>query len=126
MTVLKQYTSGSWQPIAAGVQGPAGDWSVAQPVSTQTASYEVLPTDNGKLITLSNANAIDLFVNTGLGLVAGQRIDFIQLDVGRITVKGTATVNSSLGKVTRTRYSAATLLCIGSDSYVLVGDLVLS
>lgn len=129
MTVLKQYTGGSWQPVVAGVQGPSGangDWTTAQAVNTQTASYQVLQGDNGKLITLSNVSAMNLVVNTGLGLVAGQRIDFIQLGTGRVTVTGTATVNSANGKITRTQYSVATLICIDTDTFVLVGDTLVA
>jgi hypothetical protein len=38
-------------------------------------------------------------------------------------VADNATVNGTPGLKLRARYSAATLLCVAADSYVLLGDL---
>jgi hypothetical protein len=38
-------------------------------------------------------------------------------------VADNATVNGTPGLKLRARYSAATLLCVGADDYVLLGDL---
>jgi hypothetical protein len=99
-----------------------------QTLNAQTGTtYTMANTDFGKLITLNNAAAIALSVNTGLGTLVGQRIDILQLGAGQITVGGTATVNTSaLTKKTRAQYSVCTLLCVATDSYVLIGDLASS
>lgn len=110
-----------------GNQGVAADWTIAQTTSTPTFTtnaYAILASDNGKLLLLTNgATAGTVNVNTGLGLVAGQRIDMIQTGAGQITIAGTATPNATPGKKFRAQYSSATLLCVGTNSYVLLGDL---
>ena len=109
---------------AAGAAGSNGDWSTAQTLNTQTGTtYTVLSGDVGKLITLTNASAIALTVNTGLGLSAGQRIDLFQNGAGQVTVGGTATIRSTPTLKLRAQYSAATLICLGTDTFALVGDL---
>ena len=110
-----------------GTQGTQGDWSSAQVLNTQTGtSYTVQSSDVGKLITLTNASAIALTVNTGLGLSAGQRIDLFQNGAGQVTAGGTATIRSTPTLKLRAQYSAATLICLGTDVFALAGDLAAS
>jgi len=67
---------------------------------------------------------VDITVNGSLDLSAGQRIDLLQLGTGQVTVVASgATVSGTPSLKLRARYSAATLLCTGTDTYVLVGDL---
>jgi hypothetical protein len=48
----------------------------------------------------------------------------LRLGTGEVTVVAdNATVNGTPGLKLRARYSAATLLCVGADDYVLLGDL---
>jgi hypothetical protein len=118
-------TSGPVGP--QGPQGTAGDWTTAQTISTPTITsnaYSILSTDNGKLLLLNNSStAMTLNVNTGVGLIAGQKIDMIQTGSGQVTVGGTATINSSSGKKFRVQYSGATLICRSTNNYILIGDL---
>ena len=107
-----------------GPQGPAGTWVTAQTMNTQSVSYTAQASDVGKLVTITNALAVEFIVNTGLGLVAGQRIDILQLGVGQITVvPHSTTINTAIGLKLRTRYSHATLLCVGTETFVLTGDI---
>lgn len=112
---------------ATGATGAAGDWTAAQSTSTPTFSsnaYTAVSGDLGKVLFLSNGGTSGTFnVNTGLSLTAGQRIDLVQTGSGQITVAGSATVNGTPGLKFRTQWSAATLLCTGTDTYILMGDL---
>jgi hypothetical protein len=46
------------------------------------------------------------------------------LGTGTVTVVASSTtVNATPGLKLRARYSAATLLCVGTDDYILLGDL---
>jgi hypothetical protein len=84
----------------------------------------VLASDVGKLVTLSNESAIALTVPSGLGLTAGQRIDLAQTGAGQVTVVASGTtVNATPGLKLRAQYSAVTLVCLATDTYLLVGDL---
>jgi hypothetical protein len=144
MSTIKSWnsTTGQWEVIVVGKQGPTGptgptgatgtngtngDWTTAQTISTPTITsnaYSILSTDNGKLLLLNNSStAMTLNVNTGVGLIAGQKIDIIQTGSGQVTVGGTATVNSSSGKKFRAQYSGATLICTSTNNYILIGDL---
>jgi hypothetical protein len=76
------------------------------------------------LITVDDSSGVDVTVDGSLDLSAGQRIDILQLGTGQVTVVASgATVNGTPSLKLRTQYSAATLLCTATDTYVLVGDL---
>lgn len=113
-----------------GPTGASGDWSTAQTLNSQSGtSYTVQSTDVGKLVVTTGAGSggvVTVTVNTGLGLAAGQRIDLLQTGTGQISIAGTATVNGTPTKKTRAQYSAATLICTATDTYVIVGDLAAS
>ena len=76
------------------------------------------------MVTLNNASAITVTVNGTTALSAGQAIDLLQIGAGQVTVSASGvTVNATPGLKFRARYSAATLFCVGSNDYVLIGDL---
>jgi hypothetical protein len=76
------------------------------------------------MVTLNNASAVTVTVGTSLGFSAGQTIDLLSLGAGIVTIAaGGATLNGTPGLKLRTRYSGATLFCVGTNSFVLIGDL---
>lgn len=103
------------------------DWESLIPsggtVSNKTANYTTLATDAGNTIN-STGSAITVTVSNTL--TAGQRIDFVQTGSGQITFAAGSgvTLNSKGSKLkTAGQYSAASVLCLASGSYVLIGDL---
>jgi hypothetical protein len=151
MTVIKQYNTvtSQWETIVSGVQGatgatgpagatgptgatgatgatgPEGGFASTQTVNTQTGTtYPLVSGDLGKMVTLNNASPVTVTVGTSLGFTAGQSIDLLSLGAGLVTVAaGGATLAGTPGLKLRTQYSAASLFCIGTNSYVLIGDL---
>ena len=109
-----------------GPMGPTGDWSTAQTLNTQTDSYAIVSSDVGKLVALNSTGALTVSLNTGTVIATGTRIDLLNLNSGTVTIGGTATVNGTPTLKLRTRYSGATILCVASNSFVLVGDLAAS
>ena len=110
-----------------GSTGPSGEWDDAQDVENKVASYVLLTADAGKLITVTSGSATNVTVNGSLDLALGQRIDLAQLGAGQVTVVASGTtVYSTPTLKLRAQYSAATLICIGTDTYLLVGDLAVS
>jgi hypothetical protein len=105
---------------------------VEQSVKGQTATmYTLSLTDNGKLVTLSNAAAITVTVptNAAVAFPVGASIDLLQLGAGQITVSpaGGVTVNKSMATAkSRTQYSVLTLTKIATDTWVLSGDAAAS
>lgn len=91
-------------------------------------TYTLALTDDGKLVTLSNASAITLTVplNASVAFPVGAQIDLIQLGVGQVTVSpaGGVTINSYTSLVNIAgKYAGATLRKIATDTWVLVGNL---
>jgi hypothetical protein len=92
-------------------------------VSNKTANYTTVATDAGNTI---NSTSTAITVTVSNTLTAGQRIDFVQTGAGQITFAAGSgvTLNSRGAKLkTAGQYSGATVLCLASGSYLLVGDL---
>ena len=80
-------------------------------LNAQTGTtYTLVLTDNGRLVTLSNAAAITLTVptNASVAFATGAVINIQQIGAGQVTVAGAAGVTvTGTGTKLRTQYSAA-------------------
>ena len=96
-------------------------------LNAQTGTtYTLVITDNGRLVTLSNAAAITLTVplNATVAFATGAVINIQQIGAGQVTVAGAAGVTvTGTGTKLRTQYSAAALVKTGTDSWTMIGDL---
>jgi hypothetical protein len=113
---------------AAGTNGTNGTFADAQQINARTASYTLAISDAGKLITASHAStAITITVPAGSSVAfpVGTHIDIARLGVAEVTIVGASgvTVNGTPGLKLRAQYSAATLIGVAADSWLLVGDL---
>lgn len=99
--------------------------AMAQAINAQTGTtYTLVNADAGKLVTFSSGGATTVTVGTALSLTSGQRIDMLATGAGQVTVaSGGATLNGTPGLKLRAQYSAASLICLSSGSFVLIGDL---
>ena len=63
--------------------------------------------------------------NASVAYATGSQISIVQLGAGQVTVVGAGgvTVNATPGLKLRAQYSAATLIKVGTDSWLLVGDV---
>lgn len=99
------------------------------PLNAQTGTtYTLALTDAGDLVTLTNAAAITLTVptNATVPFAIGTQITIAQGGAGTVTVAGaaTVTVNSADGDLKlRTQWSAATLIKLATNSWILIGDI---
>jgi hypothetical protein len=96
-------------------------------LNAQTGTtYTLVLTDNGRLVTLSNAAAITLTVplNSSVAFATGAVVNIQQIGAGQVTVAGDAgvTVNGT-GTKTRTQWSAASLIKTATNTWTLIGDL---
>lgn len=99
--------------------------TLALTINAQTGTtYTLVSGDLNKLVTLNNASAITLTVPNGV-FSTGQQINLQQIGAGQVTVAsdGTTTITSTPGLKLRDQYSAATLICTGTNTFTLVGDL---
>lgn len=96
--------------------------------NAQTDSYTLVLSDAGKLVTINKATAVNLTIplNSSVAFATGTRLDVAQLGAGQITVVATGgvTLRSSGSKTKLTgQYSAASLIKLASDTWLLVGDI---
>lgn len=96
-------------------------------LNAQTGTvYTPILTDNGKLVTLSNASAIVLTVapNSTYAFATGAQVNIQQIGAGAVTVAAGAgvTINGT-GTALRAQWSAATLVKTATDVWTLIGDL---
>lgn len=96
--------------------------------NTQTASYSLVLTDNGKLILMNVAGANNLTIplNSSINFPVGTKIDIQQIGAGQTTIVATGgvTINSAGGALkTRLQYSGATLVQTATNVWSLFGDI---
>jgi hypothetical protein len=95
----------------------------AQTISDKSANYSILAADAYKLIRSTNS-AITITLDNVL--TVGQRIDFYQAGTGQVTFaagSGVTLQSKSSNVKTAAQYSAATVICVASGVYALIGDL---
>ena len=108
-------------PIAGSVTGNA---TIAANVIVQTGTtYTLVPSDNGKVITLNNPLAITLTVPSGLS--AGFNCLVVQLGAGVITFTASGTTIYNRGTKTKTagQYAIATIVSYTSNTFITSGDM---
>jgi hypothetical protein len=98
-------------------------------INAQTGTtYTTVLTDDGKLITCSNASAISVTIppNSSVAYGIGTQLNFAQLGAGQVTlVAGSGvTLNSSGAKLKlKDQYSVATCVKTDTNTWFVVGNL---
>ena len=96
-------------------------------LNAQTGTtYTLVLADAHKLVTLSNASGITLTIptNSSVAFDIGDQVSIVQLGAGQVTVGGAGVTLRSQGSKLKLNgiYSAATLIKIATDEWVLVGN----
>ncbi len=108
----------------------ASVYAMSQTINAQTGTtYTLVAGDAGKLVTCSNASAITLTVptNASVAFATGTRIDVAQLGAGQVTVAGSGvTFRYTPTLKLRAQYSSLTLIKIGTDEWLVAGDMAVS
>ena len=95
-------------------------------INTQSGTtYTLVATDaDSKMVQFTSSSSVTLTVPPAI-FTAGQQINLTRYGTGSLTVVGGSgvTVNGTPGLLLRAQYSAATLVCIDSTTFVLYGDL---
>lgn len=119
---------------ADSVETPGIKWVAPFTASTplvtneQTASYTLVLADAGKLVEINSVSNLTVTVptNASVAFPIGSKIDVLRTNTGTVTFAGDAgvTVNSVDAKLKlNLRYSAASLVKRGTDTWVAIGDL---
>ena len=93
-------------------------------LNSKTGSYTLLLSDVNKLVTVNSASAATITVPNGVFSV-GNQINVAALGDGLVTIDsdGTTVLQATPGTVLRTKYSSATIICIATNTFLIVGDL---
>ena len=96
--------------------------------NAQTASYTTVLADKDKIVEMNvgSANNLTVPLNSSVAYPIGSVINIVQTGSGQTTVVATGgvTINATPGLKLRAQWSAASLIKRGTDTWVLVGDLV--
>jgi len=91
-------------------------------------TYTLVASDSGKLVTTSNASAVTVTIPPSV-FAAGEQINVQSIGVGLTSfaagagVTITSTGATSGAPILRARFSAATVICTGSNTFTIIGDL---
>jgi len=91
-------------------------------VNAKVADYTLVAGDSGEVITMTVGSANTLTIPTGLA--AGFTAVIVQLGAGQTTIAASGTtLRSTPGLKLRAQYSMATVIHLGSEVYIVAGDL---
>jgi len=114
--------------VAAGVKSAVNTASFV--TDATTARTLTTAADEGKTLQFTSASATVLTVDASSDFTVGARVDIIQDGAGVVTVTAdgatikAAEVSTTTGSFTiGAQYSAATLLCVATDEYRLIGNI---
>jgi hypothetical protein len=91
-------------------------------------TYTLVASDSAKLVTTSNASAVTVTVPPSV-FTTGNQINVQSIGVGLTTfaagagVTITSTGATAAAPILRARYSACTIICTGSNTFTIIGDL---
>jgi ATP-dependent protease HslVU (ClpYQ) peptidase subunit len=116
--------------MAINIVGGTVQASAALVLNAQTGTtYTLVAADaDNKLITTSNASAVTVTVPPSV-FTTGQQINVASIGVGLTSfaagagVTITSTGASAAAPILRARYSAGTVICTASNTFLIVGDL---
>lgn len=120
---LQVYTT-TWRDLVTSL-------NASQIVNTLTAStattYSFTSSDQSKVIQFTNAGTTTATVGTATALTSGQRIDVVAdgaslvLAAGSgVSFAGAGTAGTAYGL---SQYEAATILCVSSNAYRVIGNV---
>ena len=96
--------------------------------STATA-YTVATADRYQTLRFTAASAVTITIGTATAFQAGERVDILQDGAGTVTITrdGTATTLSGRGTAGTAyrigqRYDAVSVVCVGTNSYRIIGN----
>ena len=128
---IEGITTGTDSGLSGGVTSGTAVLRLKLEFDAETGTTYTLVAGNlNQLVTLNNASAITLTVPPSV-FSAGDVINIAQIGAGQVTLaQGAGVTISSTGSGTggnapklRARYSAASIICTASNTFLVVGDI---
>jgi hypothetical protein len=102
-------------------------------IDAETASYTAVLANNGQVVTMNNASANNFSIptNASVAFPIGTQLNIIQIGAGQTTIQavtsGTTSIFSTGATAAapklRAQYSAASIICTASNTFLVVGDI---
>lgn len=121
----------------AGLSGGGTSGAVTLAVNTATnaqvgTTYTTVLADNGRLVTLNNANPITVTIplNSSVTYPVGAQVNMSQFGAGQVTVQGAGGVTvvstgaTAATPKTRAIYSTLTAIQTSTDNWLVIGDII--
>jgi hypothetical protein len=96
--------------------------------STAT-TYTVAEADRYKILEFDSASNTTVTFSTATAFIAGERVDILQDGAGTVTITRSGTAVSLAGRGTAgtaytigQRYDAVSVICVGTNSYRVIGN----
>jgi len=91
-------------------------------INDKTDDYELLSSDNGKVIVMDKASAVTVTVPSGLGV--GFNCSFVQKGAGQVSFSASGTTINNRQSHTKIngQYGVASIVAYDTDTYILAGD----
>ena len=97
--------------------------------ASATASMSVASTDRYETLLVISAGSVTIAFGTATAFQAGERMDIIREGAGTVTIARDGTVVSLAGRGTAAssyqiaqRYDAVSVVCVGTNSYRVIGN----
>jgi hypothetical protein len=120
--ILEYYNGSSWGAVATST-------SLNLSFNAQTGTtYTLASGDVNYMVTASNASSITVTVPPSV-FSTGQQVHLQQIGAGQVTfAQGSGVTITSTGATasapkTRAQYSACTIICTGTNTFTIVGDI---
>ena len=121
-------TSGQVLTVASGIPSWATPTTLNLTINAKTANYPLVAGDVNKLLTMSSTSTTTFTVPNGV-FTTGQQINVQNINTGTVQIRndGTTTLTStgatSGAPDLRAQFSAATIICTGTNTFTVIGDL---
>jgi hypothetical protein len=97
--------------------------------SSTATSGTVATTDRYKILMYTASSAVTVSIGTATAFEAGERVDIMQDGSGTVTISRASTAVTLSGRGTAgtayaigQRYDAVSVICVGTNSYRIVGN----
>lgn len=129
-TVVEVYSGSAW--VSANSVGGTISVPVANVINSLTAStataYTFTTADQSATYQFTSASTVIATVSTATALTNGQRIDLLaDGTAGVVVTAGTGVTFAGAGTIASafrvSQYQAASILCVGSNNYRIIGNI---
>ena len=121
-------SAGQVLTVASGIPSWATPTTLNLTINAKTASYPLVAGDVNKLLTMSSTSTTTFTVPNGV-FTTGQQINVQGIGTGLVQIRndGTTTLTST-GATSgtpnlRAQFSAATIICTGTNTFTVIGDI---